>query len=105
MIHVLATITCHPGKRDEVLAAMRDNLPAVVAEDGCLRYEPSVDVATGIPVQIPLRDDVITVVETWASLQHLQAHLQAPHMASYRERVKDLVQGASLSVVQPATDA
>ena len=81
---------------------MQDNLPHVLAEDGCVRYEPSVDVSTGIPVQGELRDDVITVVESWESLGHLQAHLTAPHMASYRERVKDLVIGASLQVVSPA---
>lgn len=100
MIHVIATITCTPGARAQVLAAMADNLPDVLSEDGCLGYEPTVDVETGIPVQIPRRDDVITVVEAWASLQHLQAHLQAPHMARYRERVEGLVAGAQLQVLQ-----
>ncbi|MDA3961244.1 MAG: putative quinol monooxygenase [Planctomycetota bacterium] len=99
MIHVVATITCHPGKRDEVLGHMRANLPNVVAEDGCERYEPSVDVELGHPAQPPLRPDVIVVVETWHSLAHLLAHLSAPHMATYREQVKDLVAGAELRVL------
>lgn len=100
MLHVIATIRCKSGQRDAVLAAMRANLPNVLAEDGCLRYEPCTDVATAIPVQ-QRSDDEITVVESWESLAHLQAHLQALHMQRYREQVVDLVEGASLRVVSP----
>ncbi|MFH1569176.1 MAG: antibiotic biosynthesis monooxygenase [Gemmatimonadota bacterium] len=42
------------------------------------------------------------MVEQWASLAALQAHLGAPHMATYRQRVKDLVKGVSLQVLEPA---
>ena len=44
----------------------------------------------------------MTVVESWESLDSLYAHLEAPHMAAYRERVKDYVSGASLTVTEPA---
>ena len=37
MIHVVAVITAKPGKREEVLAAFRANVPAVRAEKGCSR--------------------------------------------------------------------
>ena len=43
MIHVLAIITTLPGKRDEVLAHFRANMPAVHAEDGCIEYGPVID--------------------------------------------------------------
>ena len=43
MIHVLAIITAKPGKRDEVLAAFRANMPAVHAEQGCIEYGPATD--------------------------------------------------------------
>jgi quinol monooxygenase YgiN len=45
---------------------------------------------------------VITVVEKWESLQALRAHLQSPHMAQYRSRVKELVGGARLHILQPS---
>jgi len=32
----------------------------------------------------------------------LKAHLAAPHMAAYREQVKDLVGGVALQVLEPA---
>ncbi len=102
MIHVIATIEVRPGRRDDFLAEFRKNVPTVRAEAGCLEYGPAVDVATGIAAQAPPRDHVVVVVEKWADLDALRAHLAAPHMAAYRERVKDLVVGASLQVLQPA---
>jgi quinol monooxygenase YgiN len=40
-------------------------------------------------------------VEKWESLQALQAHLQTPHMAEYRERVKHIVVGVTLQILEP----
>jgi quinol monooxygenase YgiN len=40
-------------------------------------------------------------VEAWESLDDLHRHLKAPHMATYREEVKDLVKQVSLQVLQP----
>jgi len=48
-----------------------------------------------------LRPDVVVVIEQWRDLAALKAHLVAPHMGPYRERVKDLVLGVQLSVLQP----
>ena len=36
MVHVVAIITAKPGQRDTVLTAFRANMPAVLAEDGCI---------------------------------------------------------------------
>ncbi|MBS1239088.1 MAG: quinol monooxygenase, partial [Deltaproteobacteria bacterium] len=74
----------------------------VLAEKGCVAYVPAVDVESGIPVQVDLRPDVVTLVEAWESLADLQAHLKAPHMLAYREKVKDIVKNISLHVMTPA---
>ncbi|HUG71480.1 MAG TPA: putative quinol monooxygenase [Pirellulaceae bacterium] len=102
MIYVIATIEIAAGKRDEFVEAFRANVPNVLAEEGCIEYEPTVDLATEIPAQPDLRTDVVTVVEKWESLAALKAHLVAPHMVSFRERVKDLVKGVSIQVLEPA---
>ena len=47
MIHVIAIITAKPGKREEVLAAFRANMPAVHAEQGCIEYGPATDAEGG----------------------------------------------------------
>lgn len=102
MIHVLATITVKPGKRDAFLAEFHRIMPMVHAEAGCVEYGPAVDVASGISVQAPLRENVAVVIEKWESLAALKAHLQAPHMIEYRMRVKDLVDGVTLQILEPA---
>ena len=102
MIHVVATIEVHPGKRAEFLAIFKENVPNVLQEDGCMAYEPAVDVNAGLDAQPALRDNAVVVVEQWATLECLHAHLKAPHMAAYRERVKDLVKDVELRILKSA---
>ncbi|MBI3821266.1 MAG: antibiotic biosynthesis monooxygenase [Planctomycetes bacterium] len=102
MIHVIATITVKPGKRDAFLAEFHRIMPAVHAEAGCLEYGPTVDVATGLSMQGALRENVAVIIEKWDSVDALKAHSQAPHMAEYRVRVKDLVESVTLQILAPA---
>lgn len=102
MIHVLATITVQPGKRDEFLAEFRKLVPQVHAEKGCIEYGAAVDVATTLPSQQPLRDHVVLVIEKWEDTQALADHLMAPHMNDYRARVRDIVESIELQILEPA---
>jgi quinol monooxygenase YgiN len=102
MVHVIATITAQPGRRDELLAEFHKLVPQVHAEAGCIEYGPAIDVDSGLNAQQPVGDDSFLVIEKWESLQHLHDHLAAPHMAEYRETVKDLVSSVTLNVLQPA---
>lgn len=102
MIHVIATIELNPGTRDAFLVEFHKLVPLVHAEEGCLEYGPTVDVASGAAAQPPVRADVVVVVEKWASLAALDAHSKAPHMAAYRPRVKDFVKTVTLHILQPA---
>ena len=88
MIHVLAIITAHPGMRDRILAAYRDNVAAVRAEDGCVQYEAVVDAAGAAPGMARFGDDSFVVVERWESMAALQAHAVAPHMKAYAQTVR-----------------
>lgn len=101
MIHVIASIRVKDARLGEFLQIFRANVPAVRAEAGCIAYAPAVDVDSGIEAQSkdPL---IVTVIEKWDSLDALHAHLKAPHMLSYRERVKDIVAGVSLKVLAEA---
>lgn len=102
MIIVLARIELASGRRAEFLAEFHRLMPQVHAEAGCLEYGPAVDAETKLPRQTKLGDDVVMIVEKWESLAHLEAHLVAPHMTPYRERVKDIVRGTQLTVLDPA---
>jgi quinol monooxygenase YgiN len=73
----------------------------VRAEDGCLHYAAAVDEPTGLAAQPPARPDVVVLVEKWRDLTALHAHLAAPHMTAYRERVKAVVVRTTLQVLRP----
>jgi quinol monooxygenase YgiN len=102
MVHVIATIELKPGQREAFLAEFRKLVPQVRAERGCLQYEPAIDVASGLPVQTPLRGDAVVVVEKWADIAALTAHMEAPHLVAFRERVAEMLAGLTLQVLQPA---
>jgi quinol monooxygenase YgiN len=101
MIQVIATIDLKPGCREDFLPLLNDNVPKVKAEDGCLAYDPFVDIDSGLPVQGEVSDNVVTLVEAWSSLEALQTHLKAPHMAEYRDKVKDMVTKVTIQVLKP----
>lgn len=101
MIYVIATIELNQDCKDDFLKIFKNNVPHVRAEKGCITYAPTVDLDSGIPVQGKLRADTVTIVEAWESLDDLQRHLKAPHMAAYREKVKDLVKQVTIQVLQP----
>lgn len=102
MIHVLATITLAPGTRARWLEVFHRLMPLVHAEVGCIEYGPAVDVPTGLSAQGRVNEDEVVVIEKWESLDHLKAHGVAPHMAEYREQVKEMVVGVKLRVLSPA---
>ena len=101
MIQVIATIELKPGCRGDFLPLLNANVPNVKAEDGCLAYDPFVDVDSGLPVQGEIRENVVTLVEAWRNTDALLAHLKTPHMADYRDAVKDMVVDVTIQVLKP----
>jgi quinol monooxygenase YgiN len=101
MIHVIATITCTPGKREAFLAEFRKIVPLVLQERGCLAYAPTVDCAAALAVPTAARSDIAVIVEQWQDVACLKAHQVAPHMNAYRIRVKDFVQSVAVQVLDP----
>ena len=102
MIYVIATMDLKEGCREAYLEIFRKNIPSVKAEKGCLSYEPTVDTDSGLSVQVDMRGDVVTIVESWESVEALHDHFKAPHMLTYRAAVKDLVNQVSIQVLTPA---
>ncbi len=101
MIHVIASIQVHPGKKAEFLKIFKSIIPDVHREKGCVAYAPTVDVPTGLEPQ-QLDPDVITIIEQWKTLADLKAHLVAPHMETYRPKVANLVAKTSLKILTEA---
>ncbi len=100
MIQVISTVALRPDSRANFLLLLNENIPQVLAEEGCLAYKSMVDVESGIPTQIACRKDTVTLIEAWESMEALHAHLKVPHMTIFREAVKNLVFGVSHQVLK-----
>ena len=101
MLYVIASITLRPGCQERYLEELSSLAPEVRAEAGCLEYGGAVDTASGLKLQIPLRPDVVTIIERWSNLEALKAHSVAAHMQAFRARTVDFVVGTTLQVLRP----
>jgi quinol monooxygenase YgiN len=99
MIHVLAIITAHPGKRTELLELFQAVIQTVREEQGCIEYGVAVDVAQADPA---FGSDTYVVIEKWESMEALKAHAAAPHMKGFGEAAKTLIAKRAVHVLEPA---
>ena len=102
MIHVIASISTAPGRRDEVLKLFKVLAPKVLAEEGCIEYGTAIDLENAVDGQPVARPEMVIVIEKWQDPAALRAHLAAPHMAEFRNDVKDLVSSVEIRVLSPA---
>jgi quinol monooxygenase YgiN len=101
MIYVIANVELVEGKRNDYLRELKKVIPDVRAEIGCLDYDPATDVATDIPVQDPVSENVVTIIERWTDIQALKDHLKTPHMKTYREATKSIVKNLRVRILKP----
>jgi len=101
LVHVLAIITTKPGQRKTVLEMFNANVPAVLAEDGCIAYEATVDTENAGPMQTTFGPDTFVVVEKWASMAALEAHAASAHMKTYGASTRDMLSGRVIHILSP----
>jgi quinol monooxygenase YgiN len=101
MIYGVVSVRVKAGKLQEFLELFKSNALRVRKEKGCIQYIPVVDIDAGLPPQV-LDKKVVTILETWESMEVLRDHFATPHMAAYFEKEKDLIEGVSLKVLQQA---
>lgn len=101
IVHVLAVITAKPGQREEVLVLFNANVPAVLAEDGCIAYEATIDAENAGAIQAKFGSDTFVVVEKWASMDALNAHAASSHMKAYGARTRDMLADRAIHILSP----
>jgi quinol monooxygenase YgiN len=79
---VTAVFTPIDGQRDRLIAALREAIPAVHAEPGCLLYAIH-DAADG----------TITMLEKWASVEDLDAHAVGEPITRLNRLIDGLIDG------------
>ncbi len=98
MLYVVAKAKIQPEKLDEYMQIVKEIVPIVHGEEGCIRYEPCVNWSEDGSVA-----PEVVMMETWASKKHLDAHLASAHMKEFVEKVKPLRLGPSeLMLLVPA---
>lgn len=101
MIHVIAVLYLKTGVRAQFLETLRELTPKVRAEAGCIEYIPAVDHAPFMGFQSPVGDDVVVVIEKWASPAALDAHLEMPHMKVWGKLVEEMMAHRVIRVLDP----
>ncbi|MEP4194199.1 MAG: putative quinol monooxygenase [Aliishimia sp.] len=101
IIHVLAVITTKPGQRAAVLELFNANVPAVLAEEGCIAYEATIDTENAGPMQSTFGPDTFVVVEKWTSMQTLGAHAKSEHMKAYGASTADMLADRKIHILSP----
>jgi quinol monooxygenase YgiN len=101
MIHVIASVRVKAGRVNEYIEIFKSNIPDVIKEKGCIQYLPAIDTDSGLSLQA-FDEHVVTIIEKWDNLDALRDHLATPHMLTYREKVKDMVEITSIKVLQEA---
>jgi len=102
IVHVIAVITTKPGLREEVLTLFKANVPAVLAEEGCIAYEATIDARDAGAMQTEYGPDRFVVVEKWASLDALAAHSTAAHMKAYGASTAHMVADRRIHILSAA---
>jgi quinol monooxygenase YgiN len=89
MIHVIAVVTTHPGKRQELLDMFHAGLPEVLAVAGCIEYSVVVDADVVGAMHTPTKfgPDTLVTIEKWESLKHLEDHSSQPLTEGYYKNV------------------
>lgn len=82
MSEVVVTAVFVPaeGKRAELVAALREAIPAVHAEPGCVLYAIH-----------DAEDDTITMLEKWSSAAELDAHSVGVPVARLNQLIEGLI--------------
>jgi len=80
-----------PGKRDELLSFVMDNVKNTREENGNLAYShyPSLE-----------NDQEMFVFESWETLKDLENHIEMPHYVAFDNRRKPLLESYEAQVYE-----
>lgn len=89
MYTIYVKFDCYPEKREAFVEAVKKEgiLSAILAEDGCIRYEYYFSEAD---------ENELLLIEAWESKRHQQIHIEQPHMARLREIKDDYIKTTTL---------
>ena len=93
MYTIYVSFICHEGKREAFVERMKSEgvLAAVLAEDGCIRYDYYYSAAD---------KDVLFLFEEWECEEKQQIHLGQPHIANIKAAKEKYIEESSMRPVR-----
>jgi quinol monooxygenase YgiN len=91
-ITLLAKVIAKPGKEEQTFAELKAMVAPSCAEAGCIKY---------VLHRLPGEPRTFWFVEEWRSQAALDEHTKMPHYIQMKERTKDLVESAELTLLEP----
>jgi len=102
MVQLIVTVTTHPGRMDDYVAAFAALAPRVRLEQGCIEYEIYRD-STDPRFDNELRSDTVVLCEKWESIEALQRHTRdSAALNKFRQQVKDIKLESRYRLLAPA---
>jgi quinol monooxygenase YgiN len=102
MVQLIVTVTTHPGRALEYVAAFAALASRVRLEEGCLEYDIYRD-STDSRFDNEVRPDTVVLCEKWESIEALQNHTRgSAALNEFRQVVKDIKLRSSYQLLAPA---
>ena len=99
--HGITCLPCAAGRFNRGLPPGSVSAQTVGACVLCPRGKHAATDAGGVgAIQTPVGDNSFVVIEKWASVDALKAHGASPHMAAYAAKVKDMLDGRVINVLE-----
>jgi quinol monooxygenase YgiN len=89
---IIARVQAKPGQAENLLAAQKELVAAVVSEPGCLKYEPHISNE---------HPGLVIFVESWENYDLWQEHMAAPALQAFRKRAGDLIESVAIDQLTP----
>jgi quinol monooxygenase YgiN len=90
-VNVVATVVARPGKESEVESRLGSLVAPSRQDAGCIRYDLHRDLDNAA---------VFVFYETWASRELLEAHLNTPHLLSWRGDAPGFIESLDVKVLE-----
>ncbi|KSV94974.1 hypothetical protein N184_15065 [Sinorhizobium sp. GL28] len=92
MVYIIAYLTAHKGKGDDVVSLAAPLIEATRREAGCISYDL---------YRKPADPDALVFVETWKDKAAVDAHFEEPHLKAFQAAMADLLIEARIELVSP----
>ena len=92
------------ASKADYIAQTKEILGAVRREDGCIEYRLLGDCETDWVKPLRFGDRTLWMLEKWASVNSLKAHLETPHMKAFGPKVRPFRSASTFHVLEDVAE-